>query len=98
MRSPVPLPSITNLRMTRARHERLQRGLTIADVSKASGIADAELYKVENGRLIPTIRMAKKLAAVLGIEPEKLTEVIELIPALAKATKATKAKSAAGHA
>lgn len=63
----------------RLRSELAQRGQRIADLSVATGITRARLYKyaaLRNGR-VPDAETAALIAEVLGVEPRDLYQVLE---------------------
>ena len=49
------------------RSHRLQRNLTLAQLSELSGISVAHLSRLENGRRTPTVRLLLQLARGLGV-------------------------------
>ena len=49
------------------RSHRLRRNLTLAQLSKLSGISVAHLSRLENGRRTPTVRLLLQLARALGV-------------------------------
>lgn len=46
---------------------RKSRGLTQEEVSKASGVNRSTYANIENGRRLPSPKVAKRIAVVLGI-------------------------------
>ncbi len=49
------------------RSHRLQRNLTLAQLSELSGISVAHLSRLENGRRTPTVRLLLQLARAFGV-------------------------------
>jgi transcriptional regulator with XRE-family HTH domain len=45
---------------------RMERGLKLKDLSKLSGISEAQISRLENGIRPPTMRMMVRLAKPLG--------------------------------
>ena len=56
----------------RIKHERQQRGLTLAQLAEAAGSSAPHLSQVENGHRAPTLRLLGALAAGLGVPVEQL--------------------------
>ena len=56
----------------RLRHLRLQRGMTLQQAGKATGVAQSTLSKMENEQLSPTYNLMQKLALGLDIEMPQL--------------------------
>lgn len=47
---------------------RFRAGLTVADVSRTTGIHPATIYRIESGESTPRTPTAKKLADALGVD------------------------------
>ncbi|MDP6967852.1 MAG: XRE family transcriptional regulator [Gammaproteobacteria bacterium] len=56
----------------RLRHLRLQRGMTLQQASKTTGVAQSTLSKMENEQLSPTYNLMQKLALGLDVEMPQL--------------------------
>ena len=56
----------------RLRHLRLQRGMTLQQASKLTGVAQSTLSKMENEQLSPTYNLMQKLALGLDIDMPQL--------------------------
>ncbi|HVC72380.1 MAG TPA: helix-turn-helix transcriptional regulator, partial [Mycobacteriales bacterium] len=56
----------------RIKHERQQRGLTLAQLAAAAGSSAPHLSQVENGHREPTLRLLGALATGLGVPVEQL--------------------------
>lgn len=54
------------------RHHRTAAGMTLQQLSKATGCAISQLSLIENGKREPRISLLKKIAAALGINTEQL--------------------------
>ena len=65
----------------RLRDARLQRGLTLDEVSERSGLAKGLLSKVENFRVTPTLVTLSKLTEALGLKLSELLEGLDEKPA-----------------
>jgi len=63
--------------MLKVKQARLRRGLNQQTTAERAKMQASELSKIENGRLIPSARQARKLAHVLGLRPEELLEPTE---------------------
>ncbi len=64
--------------MRRIRAERIRRGWTHVELARRARVTQADLSRIECGRLLPGVR-APRLAAALGIQPEQLLEDAELV-------------------
>jgi len=51
---------------------RLQKGLTQQELAKMVGISVSAVSKIENGHFVPSLRVAMKIARILGTSVEKL--------------------------
>jgi transcriptional regulator with XRE-family HTH domain len=56
----------------RIKHERQERGLTLAQLAEAAGSSAPHLSQVENGHREPTLRLLGALASGLGVPVEQL--------------------------
>lgn len=65
----------------RLRDARLQRGLTLDEVSERSGLAKGLLSKVENFRVTPTLVTLSKLTEALGLKLSELLDGLDEKPA-----------------
>lgn len=66
----------------RIRAARTARGLTLDQVSEASGLGKGLLSKVENFRVTPTLPTLAKLCETLGIKMSELVEGLDQKPRL----------------
>lgn len=60
------------------REWRLFKIMTQEELSKASGITEASISRIESGLHEPRISTVKKLAAALGIEPRQLVVGLDI--------------------
>jgi putative transcriptional regulator len=60
---------MSNLRRMRKAH-----GMTVTDLQRASGVSHGHISDIENGKKVPGLAVAKRLAKALG------TTVDELFP------------------
>ena len=58
--------------MPSLQHFRLKRGLTMKQLAELSGVSIQSISSIERGGMIPTVRIALKLAQVLGCTIEEL--------------------------
>src|SRR3954468_14426372 len=56
----------------RIKHERQERGLTLAQLAEAAGSSAPHLSQVENGHREPTLRLLGGVARALGAPVEQL--------------------------
>jgi transcriptional regulator with XRE-family HTH domain len=66
----------------RIRSARMARGLTLDQVSEASGLGKGLLSKVENFRVTPTLPTLAKLCETLGVKLSELVEGLDQKPKL----------------
>lgn len=66
----------------RLRDARLQRGLTLDEVSDRSGLAKGLLSKVENFRVTPTLVTLSKLTEALGLKLSELLDGLDEKPSI----------------
>jgi transcriptional regulator with XRE-family HTH domain len=66
----------------RIRAARTTRGMTLEQVSEASGLAKGLLSKVENFRVTPTLPTLAKLCETLGVKLSELVDGLEEKPRL----------------
>ena len=72
-----------NERLThRFRALRVERRLTLDDVSERCGVSRSMLSQIERGRVNPSILMAHRLASAYGVSLAELIEQAEPAPAL----------------
>jgi transcriptional regulator with XRE-family HTH domain len=62
------------VRLTRLRRRRLEKGWTLADLARESGISRKTLGYIERGEREPRPKNIARLATVLGCEPKELME------------------------
>lgn len=58
--------------MTKLKAARKAKGLTVQDVAERCGITPGSVSRIERGLMGTTPETAKKLAAVLGIDPAEV--------------------------
>ena len=58
--------------MTKVKAARKAMGLTVQDVAERCGITPGSVSRIERGLMGTTPETAKKLAAVLGIDPAEV--------------------------
>lgn len=63
--------------LRRIRVERRRRNWRLEDLAHFARVSAADISRIETGRMIPYPTHAKRLAEVLGIEPDELTEIVE---------------------
>ena len=63
---------ITNMRTLRLREWREHRGLSIRRLAEKAGVAFPSVYRIEAGKMSPTVAMLEKLAKALGIHTRDL--------------------------
>lgn len=66
----------------RLKDARLQRGLTLDEVSERSGLAKGLLSKVENFRVTPTLVTLSKLTEALGLKLSDLLDGLDEKPSI----------------
>jgi putative transcriptional regulator len=54
----------------RVREERTQRGLSQAEVATALGVSRQTIISIENGRYLPSLPLAFKIARLFGLPIE----------------------------
>lgn len=64
----------------RLKNARLKKGLTLDEVSEASGLAKGLLSKVENFRVTPTLTTLARLTEALGIKLSDLVDGLDAKP------------------
>ncbi len=57
---------------TALRRQRLESGISQIELARRTGIAQARIWLIEQGGARPGKQAAEKIAAVLGLEPEKV--------------------------
>ncbi len=55
------------------RRRRIEQGLTQSQLAEAAGIADATISRIERGRLVPTTKLAERIARALDTSLDGLT-------------------------
>jgi transcriptional regulator with XRE-family HTH domain len=56
----------------KVREVRLQKRLSVRDLSKMSGVSAGHISYIENGHKMPTIDVLVKIAKALEVRPEEL--------------------------
>ena len=57
--------------------ERLEKGISIDELSRLSGVSKGHLSRLERGERVPSITTLCKIAIGLNIKPEKLYNLIK---------------------
>jgi transcriptional regulator with XRE-family HTH domain len=70
------------------REVRAERLLTIRELAQRAGTAPSTIYLIEAGRTVPRLRVVRRLAAALDIDPAAIDEFRPAIEA-AQAPRAT---------
>ena len=72
--TPEPAPPAVDPRIVgqRIKHERQERGLTLAQLGEAAGSSAPHLSQIENGHREPTLRLLGGVARALGVPVEQL--------------------------
>jgi len=65
--------------MKKLRKLRLERGLSLRDLEKLSGVAYSGICRMENGEYLPNIKTLLKLARALNVRVEDLIDDEELV-------------------
>ena len=63
------------MQLTKQRARRLELGLRLSQLADRIGISDGHLSKIEQGRVLPTIEMARAIAEQLQTPPTALWEM-----------------------
>ena len=58
------------------RQLREQRMMTQREVAERADITVTSLSRIENGRVVPSIRTVRRLAAVFGMSPQEMRQII----------------------
>ncbi len=66
--------------MVRMKAVRIQRGWSQQQLAFRANVSVADVSRIETGRMRPYAGHAARLAKVLGLEPEKLLELVVLVP------------------
>ena len=64
--------------MLRLKYERTDRGLSIAAVSRATGVTRLDLSRIESGHLTPSAKGLEALSRYFGVPQDEL--LIEVAP------------------
>jgi putative transcriptional regulator len=56
----------------RVREQRTQRGLSQADMAAALGVSRQTVISIENGRYLPSLPLAFRIARFFGLPVEKM--------------------------
>ena len=63
--------------MTKLREKRLAYGMTQRELAQAAHVSTSYICEYESGNKAPTVLVAKKLADVFGMKPERLFATIQ---------------------
>lgn len=63
--------------LLKIRAERLRQGLRQLDLAYRANVPLSELSRIETGQARPYPAYADRLAAILGLRPEQLTEEVQ---------------------
>ena len=55
---------------------RQQRMMTQREVAERSGLTVTTLSRIENGKVVPTFKTIRNLAAVFGLSPQEMREIV----------------------
>lgn len=61
----------------RLREVRIEKNITIRQLSKRTGISKSHLNYIENGEREPTLSMIVRIAVALGIDEKELYRVVK---------------------
>jgi transcriptional regulator with XRE-family HTH domain len=67
--------------MVSLREARAERLLSIRDLAQRASVAPTTIYRTEAGLTTPRPSVARRLAEVLGVEPQEIEEFRRLIEA-----------------
>ena len=62
--------------MTKIRDERIRRGWNQTDLAYHSRVSQAEISRIESGRLKPSAGQIERLARALGVSPDQISVAI----------------------
>jgi transcriptional regulator with XRE-family HTH domain len=68
--------------MASLRDLRAERLLSIRDLARRAAVAPSTVFLIETGRTIPRQRVARQIAAVLGVDPSEIDELRRCIELL----------------
>jgi DNA-binding XRE family transcriptional regulator len=72
-------PEPDKLPSTSMREARVERGLTIRELSRRSGISPSTIYRIEQGKTGPRPHVARAISAAFGCSPWEIDEFRELM-------------------
>jgi transcriptional regulator with XRE-family HTH domain len=67
----------TTTRTTTLRRLRQEAGLSLAEVSRRTGIDKSQLSRLESGQTIPTVERLRQLGEVYGVAAWKILQLME---------------------
>jgi putative transcriptional regulator len=63
-----------DIMVNHVRDQRIQRGLSQAEVASALGVSRQTVISIENGRYLPSLPLAFRIARFFGMPVEKMFE------------------------
>ena len=66
------------------REARAKKLLTAGQLGSEAGVSESNVYKIERGEWLPSLATVRKLAGVLGVNPEEVEEFKAAIDKAAK--------------
>ena len=58
----------------RLRETRAKKLVSVRELAKKSGISETNIYRLEEGKWLPTLTTIRKLSQALDIKPEEVDE------------------------
>jgi transcriptional regulator with XRE-family HTH domain len=67
----------TTTHTTALRRLRQEAGLSLAEVSRRTGIDKSQLSRLESGRSVPTVERLRQLGEIYGVAAWKILQMME---------------------
>jgi transcriptional regulator with XRE-family HTH domain len=67
----------TTTHTTALRRLRQEAGLSLAEVSRRTGIDKSQLSRLESGRSVPTVERLRQLGEIYGVAAWKILQLME---------------------
>lgn len=67
----------TTTHTTALRRLRQEAGLSLAEVSRRTGIDKSQLSRLESGRSVPTVERLRQLGEIYGVASWKILQMME---------------------
>jgi transcriptional regulator with XRE-family HTH domain len=83
--------------MATLREARVERLLSIRELAREASVAPSTVYLIESGRTTPRLRVVRRLAAALGVEPNEIDEFRRAIEATKGPAGRTRPADTGGH-